>query len=720
MARKKSSYTPPPYQCGEQVNVSLPGRTEGIEVQAVATVVSDGPDEEGRYLVELNGDYLVLPTDKVRPRVPSGEEARPDTISPSQAGMIVIEGGVAVDAVTKQRVVTDDHDPPELEDEIAPTGMAHLDEMPPDHWPSSPERVIDPKAAAPIILPTEEVSALDFPSGKEEVRGQGKAGVSTEPRRLVGHERPHVIGRARAGTGKSWTIFKGVERLRGVMPDCTPSDEQQVLIDMIGRSAGARTVGVVAFSNSIASEWAKKVPQGVDAKTMHKLGCGSALRCFGLSGDNVINKYKVDDIVCQILDKDVRQLRQERPGFLTAVKELVRLAKGWLVGLDEKAGTIDFDATDWGMEFDRLVDRYDIDLEEGDTDEAYLLAVDVMRRCMDPKRDGCIDMDDMVWLPCVTRGMRIWKYDLLCVDEAQDLNPAQQRLSLLAGKRIVYIGDDRQAIFGFTGSMTKSLDVARDKFDSMPEGCVVLPLTMTRRCGKAIVEEARRIVPDFQAHPDNGPGKILRGRYTVEEVRGNYWTKGQRRIVPYEQTYLPDVKDRDMIICRVNSHLILQCNEFHKRGRRAFILGRDVGDQIIALVDKLDCHTVPDLIAKATDWKASETAKEQAKRNPSDNRLISIESRADSIVGIAEICSTMQEFRQKVDDLFIEDSSRPGVMLSSIHKAKGLEAGRVFFLMPKGGECPHPMAKSDWEVEQEMNMKYVGITRAIDELTYVW
>jgi len=69
--------------------------------------------------------------------------------------------------------------------------------------------------------------------------------------------------------------------------------------------------------------------------------------------------------------------------------------------------------------------------------------------------------------------------------------------------------------------------------------------------------------------------------------------------------------------------------------------------------------------------------------------------------------------------VFTDSLDTVGIKLSSIHKAKGLEAHRVFFLRPKGGECPHPMAKTGWQRGQEQNLLYVAITRAIEELVYV-
>lgn len=73
----------------------------------------------------------------------------------------------------------------------------------------------------------------------------------------------------------------------------------------------------------------------------------------------------------------------------------------------------------------------------------------------------------------------------------------------------------------------------------------------------------------------------------------------------------------------------------------------------------------------------------------------------------------------KITEMFTDDKNRPGVRLSSIHKAKGLEAERVFLLEPEGASVPHPMARSKQAKEQEYHLRYVAITRAINELVFV-
>ena len=57
-------------------------------------------------------------------------------------------------------------------------------------------------------------------------------------------------------------------------------------------------------------------------------------------------------------------------------------------------------------------------------------------------------------------------------------------------------------------------------------------------------------------------------------------------------------------------------------------------------------------------------------------------------------------------------------MLSTIHKAKGLENERVFFLLPD--IIPSKYATQPWQIEQEMNLKYVATTRAKHTLIKVY
>ena len=69
---------------------------------------------------------------------------------------------------------------------------------------------------------------------------------------------------------------------------------------------------------------------------------------------------------------------------------------------------------------DKLCSHYEIDLN-GNRSRVYDLVPQVLDLCKDVDHDGRIDFDDMIWLP-VVRNLPVFRYDLLLVDECQDLN----------------------------------------------------------------------------------------------------------------------------------------------------------------------------------------------------------------------------------------------------------------------------------------------------------
>lgn len=527
---------------------------------------------------------------------------------------------------------------------------------------------------------------------------------------------PHLIVEARAGTGKTTTLVEGLKRIKGIPSDLAPSPQQAAVWECMGLSAGhAQSICFVAFNKSIATELQARVPAGCDAMTMHSIGYKAVTKAFGRQEPN---SYVVQDHVSEILERDIREIRKYEPDLLSATEKLVSLCKMNLTDpTPEKLA--------------EMAAYYDVDMN-GSSGKVFDLVPKVLDRCRSPK--GRISFDDMIWLP-VVMNLPVYRYDLLLVDEAQDLNRCQQALAKMAGRRLILCGDPKQAIYGFAGADAQSLPRMAEELGQTDRGCTTLPLTVTRRCGKAIVEEARKIVPDFEAFETNCKGEIK--NLTVEKVpcghckgtghesyNGQYGPNElcQNCDICYGQgttEYDLQVIDGDMILCRVNAPLVSQCFRFLKAGRKATIMGRDVGAGLISTIKKMKASDVADLCGRLSDWLHEETRKENAKRNPNDNRLIALQDRYDCLMCFAEGARTVDEVVAKVEQVFTDNKDQPGIRLSSIHKAKGLESKRVFFLIPKGAECPHPMARSAWQREQERNLRYVAVTRAIEELVYV-
>jgi superfamily I DNA/RNA helicase len=84
---------------------------------------------------------------------------------------------------------------------------------------------------------------------------------------------------------------------------------------------------------------------------------------------------------------------------------------------------------------------------------------------------------------------------------------------------------------------------------------------------------------------------------------------------------------------------------------------------------------------------------------------------------LAEGINTADEIIDKIDEIFPKRDKKNGISLSTIHKAKGLEAENVFIACRS--LMPSKSAKKDWEIRQEYNLMYVAYTRAKNILGFI-
>jgi superfamily I DNA/RNA helicase len=124
-------------------------------------------------------------------------------------------------------------------------------------------------------------------------------------------------------------------------------------------------------------------------------------------------------------------------------------------------------------------------------DEGWTVEVvaDIAMKAMDYacEKDGTLDFDDMIFVPLRNGWVRA-KYELVIIDEAQDMNASQLMLAMKVckkGGRIAVVGDDRQAIYGFRGADSNSLDRLKGELVAHELG-----LTITYRCPKTVVAAA--------------------------------------------------------------------------------------------------------------------------------------------------------------------------------------------------------------------------------------
>jgi superfamily I DNA/RNA helicase len=338
-----------------------------------------------------------------------------------------------------------------------------------------------------------------------------------------------------------------------------------------------------------------------------------------------------------------------------------------------------------------------------------------LKRSNEQTLKGIIDFDDMVYQPLFYRA-KFWPKTFVLVDEAQDLNPARRLLAMrMAGNtgRIIAVGDPNQAIYGFTGADSDSMDLIKDALSAQE-----LPLTMTYRCPKAVVREAQRWVPDFQAHESNPEGLVR----TIPFQAPTQWTDdGEKKTCPdFEDEVLTN---EDAILCRNTKPLVELAWYLIKRGIACRVEGREIGAGLVAMARRWKVKTLDAFKHRVESWKDREITKYRAKGK--EDMIQSVEDKADTILCIvgslmAEGKTSVADFEAFVTNLFgdTKEGERAKILtLCTGHRSKGREWKRVYWLFPE--LCPSKYAKKPWQLQQEENLQYVIVTRSMHELVYV-
>lgn len=305
---------------------------------------------------------------------------------------------------------------------------------------------------------------------------------------------------------------------------------------------------------------------------------------------------------------------------------------------------------------------------------------------------GRISFNDQIWLPVVMGWARA-RFDLVVVDECQDMNATQLILARRACRnngRIVLVGDPRQAIYGFRGA-----DVGGMTRLSQELGAKTFPLTATYRCPAEVVELAKKLVPDYVAAPGAIEGST--GSIRIESLQS-------RAVVG------------DAIISRSNAPLMGLCLGFIKRGIKAYIEGRDVGKTLLNIHGAIKARDIKTYIEAVNAWADAKLSRISADSDEASAARDKICDQADTLVALAEECNSVAEVGTALGRLFDDTGSNraPAVVLSTVHKAKGLEWDRVFLIAATFKRCT-------WNstVSEINNITYVAVTRAKKELVWV-
>ena len=481
---------------------------------------------------------------------------------------------------------------------------------------------------------------------------------------FIQHGNGNSVINALAGSGKTSTIVNAVKLI--------PSTCNALFI---------------AFNKEIVKELEKKLAgvKNVQVKTLHSLGLLMIRRNLGTNIE--IDEYKYRTFI----KKNIKQLSSADFDKMTT-----KLMQQYTDNVIQLCDLGRYNLAQCEKDLLQVSARHDIPI----IDDECNAVLNVMK--WGRENTTSIDFTDMVWLPYeLTLNPIGLQYDYIFIDECQDLNAAQRELFLRCfrrGTRFIAVGDKKQAIYSFAGADAESFA----KLQNLPN-TTTLPLPISYRCPKKVVNLANQFVDTMECREGAPDGEIV------------------------HNVSIKDIHDGDMVLCRTKMPLIKLYMRYLRMGVKSYVRGQDIGLNLLRMVDKteqivLNVSLQKDgVFARLYDDLFEERNRLMIKRGMDlEDATLSnqIMNKYDSIKALeilAEGLTSARDLHDRIENVFAE--SADGVCLSTIHKAKGLEANNVYILCKT--LIPSRLATQDWEKEQEQNLMYVAYTRAKYKLGFV-
>lgn len=560
-------------------------------------------------------------------------------------------------------------------------------EPPPPLPPPAPEPV--QAAPAPAVDPA--VAAMQAKVGSKFPPSKYQMAVFNWIEAATKKDKAAVVIDAKAGAGKTTTIEQALKLI---------PKEQKVVF--------------VAFNKHIADELARRT-EGDDqvlASTLSSLGWAACRKAFPYTNEDIIKYYKgrglpipsmkdrygkgpiLDDNKVPNIIKRLVTDKQDLERWASSMNDLIRLKKQYYS--TDEAGKFN------GPSGESIAAKHGIEVPAGDEGKRYLAtAAAVWKESL--ADTYTMDFADQVFFPAMKKlpladkryGLKTLDADWVMVDESQDLSMTESTLIKRVAPRTVVVGDPNQSIYLFKGSDPTSMSKLRATL-----GADELPLSISYRCSKAVIAEAQKIVPSIEPAPGAKEGSIQ----TIE------WN-----------AIAENAKPGDQVLCRTNAPLVSECLKLISQGKKAHIKGRDIGKSVEKTIKQIGGgkkynpdEPIADFYKKVYDFKESEKARLMAADK--EHLIAGLEDKVETILALGQGLNKVGQIIERINQIFTADKS-PGVTFSTVHKAKGLEAEHVFIMRPD--LLPFPNAKSPEEMQQEMNLKYVAITRSKDKLTWV-
>lgn len=472
--------------------------------------------------------------------------------------------------------------------------------------------------------------------------------------------RDNLVIEAVAGSGKTTTLVELIQRLNG-------------------------STIFLAFNKAIAEELKAR---GVNARTFHSLTYRPVLQAQQTRAAFDAQKPR-----SEVKSNKLRELAQQK--FSDAEYRLYGSFAIHLVGLARQQGIGAGLAEDTEENWTQLAEHHDLEPES--TQGTFAAGIAAARKLLEVSNASTeTDFDDLLYL-AVKEGVSLPKFDNVLVDEAQDTNAIQRAILckiLKPGARLIAVGDPAQAIYGFRGADSDSLELISTEFNARR-----LPLSVSYRCPRAVIQQAQAYVSHIEAANDAPEGVVE----SLGEVGQDF--------------KIANFVANDLVVCRNTRPLIALAYQLLRARIPARVLGREIGQGLISLIEKLNARGIDGLLERLGVYTAREVEKAIAKKD--EAKAAAIQDKTNTIYflidSLGERERTIPALIAAIESLFSD--VRNAVVFATIHKAKGLEAEHVYWL--NSSNTPSPWARSEWQLKQEHNLAYVAITRAKQTLSYI-
>lgn len=457
------------------------------------------------------------------------------------------------------------------------------------------------------------------------------------------------------------------------------SGKTTTLLELLKFVKNPRDAIFFAFNKSIVEELKSRVPDGIKCMTMHSFGYSCLFQYY--KETLVLNKnktYLLGRKICVKWNIDPKKI-----DFYLFVMQDIYLS----YRLTNSKGRDSLNA---------LVDTYGLEIEnEKHLDDTYELIQFIKEYDTNNIKSGSrmIDFTDMIYLPITYLDPdKIPKYKDVFIDESQDLSKTQQKLVDLTFKknsRFVACGDRFQSIFSFLGADMKAFD----NFCNKPN-TIQLPLSISYRCPRVVVQQANEIYNNIEFFDKNREGEILEGSYK-KAIAG------------------------DFILCRNNAPLFALFIQFLKDKKKAYLRGTEICEGLIRVLKKVrGCSKQEGFsILNQVLNELEEDLKKEGKKKPRIHpRFKNLNEKVLIISILYDYYYSFSAIEKNLSSMF-EEKKIDAPILSTIHKAKGLEADNVFILCSE--LIPSIYVEQAWEIEQENNLLYVMLTRAKNKIIFI-